>query len=89
LSGDGYEPEVLERFQESVALLTEAGATVTEVSCPHFTYALPAYYLIAPSEASSNLARFDAMRYGLRIDDGDAGVEHVMAATRESGLVRK
>jgi len=86
LSGDGYEPEVLERFNEAVALLADAGATVTEVSCPNFTYALPAYYLIAPSEASSNLARFDAMRYGLRVDDGDAGVEHVMAATRESGF---
>ncbi len=56
------------------------GAKVTEVSCPHFSYALPAYYLIAPSECSSNLARFDAMRYGLRIgDDGEANAEDVMA----------
>src|SRR5207248_276482 len=59
----------------------------TEVSCPHFKYALPAYYLIAPSECSSNLARFDAMRYGLRAgDDGTRDAEEVMAATREAGF---
>ncbi|MBC7374319.1 MAG: Asp-tRNA(Asn)/Glu-tRNA(Gln) amidotransferase subunit GatA, partial [Frankiales bacterium] len=55
LSGEGYEPGVQARFDEAVELLTELGATVSEVSCPHFAYALPAYYLIAPSEASSNL----------------------------------
>jgi aspartyl-tRNA(Asn)/glutamyl-tRNA(Gln) amidotransferase subunit A len=60
---------------------------VTEVSCPHFSYALPAYYLIAPSEVSSNLARFDAMRYGLRAgDDGTRSAEEVMALTRERGF---
>ena len=57
------------------------------MSCPHFVYALPAYYLIMPSEVSSNLARFDAMRYGLRVgDDGLASAEQVMAATREAGF---
>ena len=57
------------------------------MSCPHFRYALPAYYLIAPSEASSNLARFDAMRYGLRTgDDGTRDAEEVMALTREAGF---
>jgi aspartyl-tRNA(Asn)/glutamyl-tRNA(Gln) amidotransferase subunit A len=85
--GDGYESGVLARFDESVALLEKLGATVEEVSCPHFDYALPAYYLIAPSEASSNLARYDAMRYGLRVgDDGDASAEEVMAATRDAGF---
>jgi aspartyl-tRNA(Asn)/glutamyl-tRNA(Gln) amidotransferase subunit A len=60
---------------------------VVEVSCPHFTYALPAYYLILPSEASSNLARFDGMRYGLRVDDdGTRSAEEVMARTREAGF---
>ena len=69
--GEGYQPGVLARFNEAVELLESLGAKVVEVSCPHFTYALPAYYLIAPSECSSNLARFDAMRYGLRVgDDG-------------------
>ena len=87
LSGEGYEPGVQERFDEAVELLTSLGATVTEVSCPHFTYALPAYYLIAPSEASSNLARFDAVRYGLRIgDDGVNSLEEVTALTRGQGF---
>jgi aspartyl-tRNA(Asn)/glutamyl-tRNA(Gln) amidotransferase subunit A len=86
-SGDGYQPGVLARFGEAVELLESLGAKVVEVSCPHFTYALPAYYLIAPSEASSNLARFDAMRYGLRIgDDGDASADEVMSATRAAGF---
>ncbi len=87
LTGEGYEPGVQERFAESVTLLQELGATVTEVSCPHFRYALPAYYLIAPSEASSNLARFDSVRYGLRVgDDGERGLEEVMSLTRAKGF---
>ena len=86
-SGEGYQPGVETRFREAVATLESLGATVTEVSCPHFTYALPAYYLIAPSECSSNLARFDAMRYGLRVgDDGRNSVEEVMSLTREAGF---
>jgi aspartyl-tRNA(Asn)/glutamyl-tRNA(Gln) amidotransferase subunit A len=85
--GDGYQPGVIARFTEAVELLTALGADVVEVSCPHFDYALPAYYLIAPSEASSNLARYDAMRYGLRVgDDGEASAEEVMAATRAAGF---
>jgi len=87
LSGDGYQAGVEQRFRESVELLREMGAVVVEVSCPHFGYALPAYYLIAPSECSSNLARFDAMRFGLRVgDDGQATVEEVMSRTREAGF---
>jgi len=85
--GDGYQPGVLARFDEAVSTLEKLGAEVVEVSCPHFDYALPAYYLIAPSEASSNLARYDAMRYGLRVgDDGEASAEDVMALTREAGF---
>jgi aspartyl-tRNA(Asn)/glutamyl-tRNA(Gln) amidotransferase subunit A len=87
LGGDGYQAGVAARFAETVDLLRELGAAVVEVSCPHFRYALPAYYLIAPAECSSNLARFDAMRYGLRVgDDGEAGVEEVMSRTREVGF---
>jgi aspartyl-tRNA(Asn)/glutamyl-tRNA(Gln) amidotransferase subunit A len=86
-AGEGYQPGVTARFDEAVALLGSLGAEVVEVSCPHFDYALPAYYLIAPSEASSNLARYDAMRYGLRVgDDGDASAEEVMSATRAAGF---
>src|SRR5207342_2996314 len=62
-------------------------AEVVEVSCPHFVHALATYYLILPAEASSNLARFDAMRYGLRVTpDGDPSAEDVMRATREAGF---
>ncbi len=87
LSGEGYQPGVMSRFGEAVELLESLGAKVTEVSCPHFRYALPAYYLIAPSECSSNLARFDAMRYGLRAgDDGTRSAEEVMAVTRARGF---
>jgi aspartyl-tRNA(Asn)/glutamyl-tRNA(Gln) amidotransferase subunit A len=87
LSGEGCQPGVLARFGEAVELLESLGAKIAEVSCPHFSYALPAYYLIAPSECSSNLARFDAMRYGLRVgDDGTASAEEVMSLTRAQGF---
>ena len=85
--GEGYQAGVMQRFHESVEILRGLGATVVELSCPSFSYALPAYYLIAPSEASSNLARFDAMRYGLRVgDDGTRSAEEVTALTREAGF---
>ncbi|GAA5041686.1 aspartyl-tRNA(Asn)/glutamyl-tRNA(Gln) amidotransferase subunit A [Thermocatellispora tengchongensis] len=86
-AGEGYQQGVLNRFHDSVELLESLGAKVVEVSCPSFTTALPAYYLIAPSECSSNLARFDAMRYGLRVgDDGTRSAEEVMALTRAAGF---
>ncbi|HEX4191379.1 MAG TPA: Asp-tRNA(Asn)/Glu-tRNA(Gln) amidotransferase subunit GatA [Marmoricola sp.] len=87
LGGEGYQPGVQQRFDEAVALLVKAGAEVVEVSCPHFVHALAAYYLIMPSEASSNLARFDAMRYGLRVTpQGDPSAEDVMRASRDAGF---
>ncbi len=86
-SGDGYQPGVMARFTEAVELLESLGAKVTEISCPHFRYALPAYYLIAPSEVSSNLARFDGMRYGLRAErPGGGSAEEVMALSRAAGF---
>ncbi|TWP44274.1 Asp-tRNA(Asn)/Glu-tRNA(Gln) amidotransferase subunit GatA [Lentzea tibetensis] len=86
-SGEGYQPGVLRSFEAAVSQLKELGAEIVEISCPSFDYALPAYYLIAPSEASSNLARFDAMRYGLRVgDDGNRSTEEVMSLTREAGF---
>lgn len=85
--GEGYQPGVEQRFRESLAILEGLGAEIVEVSCPHFDYALAAYYLIMPSEVSSNLARFDAMRYGLRVgDDGVNSVEEVMNLTRGRGF---
>ena len=87
LTGEGYQAGVEQRFREAVEILEHLGAEVVEVSCPHFEYALGAYYLILPSECSSNLARFDGMRYGLRVgDDGDRSVEDVMSLTREAGF---
>src|SRR5262249_10112599 len=86
-SGEGYPPGVLASFEAAVEQLTALGAEVSEVDCPHFDYALAAYYLILPSEVSSNLARFDAMRYGLRVgDDGTRSAEEVMALTRAAGF---
>ena len=86
-AGEGYDPGVLASVQAAIEVLTDLGAEVVEVSCPSFTYALPAYYLILPSEVSSNLARFDGMRYGLRVgDDGTHGAEEVMAMTRGAGF---
>ena len=88
--GDGFQKGVLDRYNESLEILAANGAEIIEVSCPSFQYALAAYYLIAPSECSSNLARFDAMRYGLRVgDNGSASAEEVMNATREAGFGRE
>ena len=85
--GEGYQAGVLASFNNAVQKLTELGAQVLEVDCPNFEHALSAYYLILPSEVSSNLARFDAMRYGLRVgDDGSHSAEEVMALTRAAGF---
>ena len=87
LGGEGFQPDVLQRFHEAVDALAGLGAAVVEVSCPSFSHALGAYYLIMPSEVSSNLARFDAMRYGLRVgDDGTRSAEDVMGLTRAAGF---
>ncbi|CAN5310031.1 Asp-tRNA(Asn)/Glu-tRNA(Gln) amidotransferase subunit GatA [soil metagenome] len=89
LTGEGYQAGVQARFTEAVALLVDAGAEVVEVSCPTFVHALATYYLILPAEASSNLAKFDAMRYGLRVlpEGVEApSAEEVMRATRDRGF---
>jgi aspartyl-tRNA(Asn)/glutamyl-tRNA(Gln) amidotransferase subunit A len=89
LGGEGYQDGVRARFQESVDLLVGLGAEVVEVSCPHFVHALATYYLIMPCEASSNLAKFDAMRFGLRVlPEGiaDPSAEDVMRASRDAGF---
>ncbi|MEW2442179.1 Asp-tRNA(Asn)/Glu-tRNA(Gln) amidotransferase subunit GatA [Micromonospora marina] len=86
-TGEGAEPGVMAAFRDAAEALAKLGAEIVEVSCPHFKYALPAYYLIAPSECSSNLARFDGVRFGLRVgDDGNRSLEEVMSLTREAGF---
>ncbi|GGI06194.1 Asp-tRNA(Asn)/Glu-tRNA(Gln) amidotransferase subunit GatA [Egicoccus halophilus] len=84
LQGEGYEPGVRRVFDEALQRFERLGAEIVEVSLPHAGYGLPAYYLIAPSEASSNLARFDGVRYGLRVDAPTA--EEMNAATRAAGF---
>ena len=88
LQGEGYQEGVLASFNDSVEVLKGLGAEVIEVSCPSFEYALGAYYLIMPAEVSSNLARFDGMRYGIRVEpsQGPVTAETVMAATRGAGF---
>ncbi|AIV39672.1 MULTISPECIES: Asp-tRNA(Asn)/Glu-tRNA(Gln) amidotransferase subunit GatA [unclassified Curtobacterium] len=85
--GEGFQAGVTQRFQETVAILEQAGAEVVEIDAPSFAYAISAYYLILPAEASSNLAKFDSVRFGLRVTpENGATVEDVMAATREAGF---
>jgi len=87
LDSPGFQAGVSQRFHEALALLTTFGAEIVEVSAPHFEYAIAAYYLILPAEASSNLAKFDSVRFGLRVNPPGGGtVEDVMAATREAGF---
>ena len=69
LTGEGIEPGVLEAFNATLDLARELGATVETMRLPHAPHALAAYYLIAPAEASSNLARYDGVRYGFRAED--------------------
>jgi aspartyl-tRNA(Asn)/glutamyl-tRNA(Gln) amidotransferase subunit A len=84
ISGEGVDPAVQTRFREAVQILEKLGAQVGEVSLPTFGYGIDIYYLIAPAEASSNLARFDGVRYGLRVDGAD--VEQMNRATRAAGF---
>lgn len=89
LSGDGFEEGVSRRFEEAVEQLTAMAAEVVEISLPHLKYALGAYYIIMPSEVSSNLARYDGMRYGLRVmppEGVPATAANMMAYTREAGF---
>ena len=84
---DGWQEGVMENYHAAVDQLREQGAEIVEVDCPHFDDALAAYYLIMPCEVSSNLARFDGMRYGLRAgDDGSRSAEQVMSQSRAEGF---
>ncbi|MEY8209862.1 Asp-tRNA(Asn)/Glu-tRNA(Gln) amidotransferase subunit GatA [Corynebacterium sp. MNWGS58] len=84
---DGWQTGVMEQYHKSVQTLVDNGAEVVEIDCPHFDDALAAYYLIMPCEVSSNLARFDGMRYGKRMgDDGEHSANQVMELSREAGF---
>ncbi|WP_175988732.1 Asp-tRNA(Asn)/Glu-tRNA(Gln) amidotransferase subunit GatA [Microbacterium tenebrionis] len=87
LPDSGFQPGVAASFRASLDLLERNGAEVVEISTPHFEYGVAAYYLILPAEASSNLAKFDSVRFGLRVTpDGNPTVEDVMSATRDAGF---
>jgi len=83
---DGMPAEIEALWQQGIAWLRDAGAEIVEVSLPHTKYALPAYYIIAPAEASSNLARYDGVRYGLRDLPDGANLQQMYAATRADGF---
>ena len=83
---DGTDPQILESWEQGKAWLKDAGAEIVDISLPHTKYALPAYYIIAPAEASSNLARYDGVRYGLRELPEGAGLQDMYAATRAEGF---
>lgn len=87
IQGDGFQQGVRDGFAKTLELLVAAGAEIVEIDAPHFEYAVAAYYLILPAEASSNLAKFDSVRFGLRVTPAGGGtVEDVMSATREAGF---
>ena len=87
LQGSGFSDQIQQRFDEALQLLCDAGADVVTIDCPNMSYALPAYYLIVPSEVSSNMARFDGIRFGNRVvPESDSTVKEVMAATRAAGF---
>jgi aspartyl-tRNA(Asn)/glutamyl-tRNA(Gln) amidotransferase subunit A len=84
---EGVQPGVKARFEESLAMLTAQGAEIVEIDAPHFEYAVSAYYLILPAEASSNLAKYDSVRFGLRVNPASGGtVEGVMSESRAAGF---
>ena len=82
---DGVPPEINALWDRGIEWLKDAGATPVEISLPHTKYALPTYYIIAPAEASSNLARYDGVRYGLRVSGND-GLNGMYSATRAEGF---
>ncbi|RJY09066.1 Asp-tRNA(Asn)/Glu-tRNA(Gln) amidotransferase subunit GatA [Aurantiacibacter aquimixticola] len=83
---DGTSQEILDSWEKGAEWLRDAGAEIVDVSLPHTKYALPAYYIVAPAEASSNLARYDGVRYGLRDLPDGAGLQDMYAATRAEGF---
>ncbi|WP_417562707.1 Asp-tRNA(Asn)/Glu-tRNA(Gln) amidotransferase subunit GatA [Microbacterium sp.] len=86
LPDDGFQPGVAQSFRAALDLLQAHGAELVEISAPHFEYGVAAYYLILPAEASSNLAKFDSVRFGMRVEVPGGTVEDVMARTRDAGF---
>ncbi|HEY0044898.1 MAG TPA: Asp-tRNA(Asn)/Glu-tRNA(Gln) amidotransferase subunit GatA [Allosphingosinicella sp.] len=83
---EGVPAEIDRVWEQGIAWMRDAGAEIVEVSLPHTRYALPTYYIIAPAEASSNLARYDGVRYGQRVQPGQGGLTEMYEATRAAGF---
>ncbi|HEX7709494.1 MAG TPA: Asp-tRNA(Asn)/Glu-tRNA(Gln) amidotransferase subunit GatA [Sphingomonadaceae bacterium] len=83
---DGMDDDVVKSWEQGIEWMRDAGAEIVEIGLPHTKYALPAYYIVAPAEASSNLARYDGVRYGLRELPEGAGLQDMYAATRAAGF---
>ncbi len=83
---DGTDQDILDSWDQGIAWLKDAGADIVDISLPHTKYALPAYYIIAPAEASSNLSRYDGVRYGMREVPEGANLQDMYAATRSAGF---
>jgi len=83
---EGTHPEILAAWDKGVAILKAAGAEIVDVSLPHTKYALPTYYIIAPAEASSNLARYDGVRFGLRVSEEGDSLDDLYEKTRAAGF---
>ncbi|MBL4908176.1 MAG: Asp-tRNA(Asn)/Glu-tRNA(Gln) amidotransferase subunit GatA, partial [Sneathiella sp.] len=81
---DGISPEINALWEKGIDMLKSAGAVIVDISLPHTKYALPAYYIIAPAEASSNLARYDGVRFGLRVEGED--LDDMYSRTRAEGF---
>ncbi len=83
---DGMDPEIEKLWSSGADWLRDAGAEIVDISLPHTKYALPAYYIIAPAEASSNLARYDGVKYGLRVSESDDDITELYEKTRAEGF---
>ncbi len=83
---EGTDQDILDSWDQGIAWLKDAGAEIVDISLPHTKYALPAYYIIAPAEASSNLSRYDGVRYGMREVPEGANLQDMYAATRSAGF---
>jgi len=86
LNGEGMQADVQEALAKTQALLTSLGASITEITLPSIAHAVPVYYIVATAEASSNLGRFDGVRYGLRVADNDTTLHQMYRKTRAEGF---
>ncbi len=86
MNQDGIQPEIIEMWQNTINILKNDGAEIIDISIPHSKYALATYYVIAPAEASSNLSRYDGIRYGFRAENSESSIDEIYQKTRNAGF---